>query len=373
MKPAGIVSLTVTVTLLFGLTTSHADTPVRQQRSRCRLVLGCRRPCRARTARPSSSRRAARPTSSVSPGIVPQVQALGLKTLVYDRADYDTANRGRAATAWTSDRARPSRAPDRSLQYSSVRSSSSAVRYSSFVERADQAEDPADLVGQYWSMPTCPAAAPRHVRTPSLRKFGRALPNFREPAPQLAATMIKMMEACTGYHQAVEGAQLPQGLTIMDVSSRRGAGRRHQPMRQAIHDAHAAFVHKIERAGRNARINELFMTSCADRPRADRQIRSDAWPLTPALHDRRARATRADPHRALLPGSGPPARPAFCATAPGGRRAPDGRGRLDVSGASPRTSSTGSSGASPWATTDACRRSRLPPSPPRSRRSSGTA
>jgi pimeloyl-ACP methyl ester carboxylesterase len=176
--------------------------------------------------------------SSAWAPIVPQVQALGLKTLAYDRAglgrsesrpgDYDVGRDVRDLRTLL----------DRCGVTGRVLVVSHS--YGGFVSVLTAAED-----RRVAGLVLVDANVPGYF-TPTridalLAEYRPRFAALREKAPQRAEAMIAMLEAYPASARAVDKALLPDGLEVVDIVAEHSWASNAADA-QAMRDAHAAFV-----------------------------------------------------------------------------------------------------------------------------------
>jgi pimeloyl-ACP methyl ester carboxylesterase len=235
MRPASIVTLTVT--LLLGHTTSHARTAC----ERSAVDIGSHRLWTDLQGTGETTvvfEAGGGADSSVWAAIVPQVQALGLKTLVYDRAGLGRSEPRPGDYAI----GRDSRDLRTLLDRCGVTGRILVVShsYGGFVSLVTAAED-----RRIEGLVLVDANVPGYF-TPAridalLAEYRPRFGELREKAPQRAAAMIAMLEAYPASARAVESARLREGLEIIDIVAERSWATTPEDA-QAMRDAHAAFV-----------------------------------------------------------------------------------------------------------------------------------
>jgi len=237
MKPAAIVALTVTVTLLLGLTTSHADTPC----GTSAVDVGSYRLWTDLQGKGDTTvvfEAGGGADSSVWAGIVPQVQALGLKTLVYDRAGLGRSEPRPGGYGIDRDTHDLRTLLDRCGVVGRVLVVSHS--YGGFVSLLTAAED-RRVAGLVLVDANVPGYFTQARLDALLAEYRPRYPELRDKAPQLAAAMIPMMEAYPASARAVESARLPEGLAIIDIVAEHSWATTPADA-QGMRDAHAAFV-----------------------------------------------------------------------------------------------------------------------------------
>jgi pimeloyl-ACP methyl ester carboxylesterase len=176
--------------------------------------------------------------SGVWAAIVPRVQALGVRTLVYDRAGLGRSEPRPGVYAIE----REVRDLRTLLDRCGVTGRTIFVShsYGGFLTLLTAAED-RRVVG----LVLVDANVPGYFTQPRvdalLAEYRPRYAELRQKAPQLAAVMIPMLEAYPASSQAVERAQVPEGLAIVDIVAEHSWATTPADA-QAMRDAHAAFV-----------------------------------------------------------------------------------------------------------------------------------
>ncbi|MET0553380.1 MAG: alpha/beta fold hydrolase [Vicinamibacteria bacterium] len=176
--------------------------------------------------------------SSVWAALVPQVQALGVKTLVYDRAGLGRSDPRPGPYGVERDARDLRTLLDRCGVTGRVLVVSHS--YGGFVSLLTAADD-----RRVAGLVLVDANVPGYF-TPArldalLAEYRPRYAELREKAPQLAAVMIPMMEAYPASARAVEGARLPEGLPIVDIVAERSWATTPADA-QGMREAHDAFV-----------------------------------------------------------------------------------------------------------------------------------
>ena len=235
MKPAPIVALTVTVTLLLGLTTSHADTPC----GGSAVDVGSHRLWTDLQGTGDTTvvfEAGGGADSSVWAGIVPQVQALGLKTLVYDRAGLGRSEPRPGLYSVDRDTHDLRTLLDRCGVVGRVLVVSHS--YGGFVSLLTAAED-RRVAGLVLVDANVPGYFTQARLDALLAEYRPRYVELREKAPQLAAAMIPMMRGLSGVRaRGGEGTAARRardhrhrGRTQLGDDSRRCAGDAGRPRR----------------------------------------------------------------------------------------------------------------------------------------------
>jgi pimeloyl-ACP methyl ester carboxylesterase len=166
------------------------------------------------------------------------VRALGVRTLVYDRAGLGRSEPRPGAYSVEGEAADLRTLLDRCGVAGRVLVVSHS--YGGFVTLLTAAEDPrvAGLV-------LVDANVPGYF-TPArldalLAEYRPRYPELREKAPALAAVMIPMMEAYPASARSVEQLRLPDGLVVVDIVAEHSWATTPADA-QGMRDAHAAFV-----------------------------------------------------------------------------------------------------------------------------------
>jgi pimeloyl-ACP methyl ester carboxylesterase len=176
--------------------------------------------------------------SSVWAQIVPQVQALGLRTLVYDRAGLGRSEPRPGPYGVERDVLDLRSLLDRCGVDGRVLVVSHS--YGGFVTLLTAAEEPR-VAGLVLVDANVPGYFTRARLDALLAEYRPRYAELRQKAPQLAAVMIPMMEAYPASAGAVEKARLPDGLEIIDIVAQHSWATNAADA-QAMRDAHAAFV-----------------------------------------------------------------------------------------------------------------------------------
>jgi pimeloyl-ACP methyl ester carboxylesterase len=176
--------------------------------------------------------------SSVWERVAPQVQTLGLKTLVYDRAGLGRSERRPGDYTLERDAHDLRTLLDRCGVTGRVVLVSHS--YGGFVSLLTAAED-----RRVSGLVLVDANVPGYF-TPArlealLAEYRPRYAELREKAPRLAAVMIPMMEAYPASARAVDRAQLPEALEIIDIVAEHSWATTPADA-QGMRDAHAAFV-----------------------------------------------------------------------------------------------------------------------------------
>jgi pimeloyl-ACP methyl ester carboxylesterase len=171
-------------------------------------------------------------------GIVPQVQALGLRTLVYDRAGLGRSEPRPGGYTLEHDTHDLRTLLDRCGVAGRVLVVSHS--YGGFVTVLTAAED-RRVAGLVLVDANVPGYFTQARLDALLAEYRPRYAELREKAPQLAAAMIPMMEAYPASARTVETARLPEGLAIIDIVAEHSWATTPADA-QGMRDAHAAFV-----------------------------------------------------------------------------------------------------------------------------------
>jgi len=176
--------------------------------------------------------------STVWADIAPQVQALGLKTLVYDRAGLGRSEPRPGDYTIGRDAQDLRTLLDRCGVTGRVLIVSHS--YGGFVTVLTAATD-RRVAGLVLVDANVPGYFTQARLDALLAEYRPRYAELRAQAPRLAAAMIPMMEAYPASARAAEEARLPDGLPIIDIVAERSWATNPADA-QAMRDAHAAFV-----------------------------------------------------------------------------------------------------------------------------------